>query len=60
MNIFSKNKIVIDALCTGQILNIEQSSDPVFAQKMIGDGFYIVPENGHIYAPFNEIGRAHV
>ena len=35
----------------GELLDIEEVSDPTFAQKMIGDGFAVEPVNGHIVAP---------
>ena len=37
----------------GELLDIEEVSDPTFAQKMIGDGFAVEPVNGHIVAPVN-------
>ena len=35
----------------GQRLPITQVHDPVFSQKMMGDGFAVEPENGNIYSP---------
>lgn len=35
----------------GEVIPMEEVSDPVFAQKMMGDGFGVQPENGKIYAP---------
>lgn len=37
----------------GNVMNITEVNDPVFAKKMMGEGFAIEPENGEIYAPFN-------
>lgn len=37
---------------TGQILPIEQVPDPVFSEKMLGEGFAISPKEGVLYAPF--------
>lgn len=35
----------------GEVIDIEQVDDPVFSQKMMGDGFGVRPESGDIYAP---------
>ena len=37
----------------GKVIAIEEVPDPVFAQKMMGDGCAIVPEDGKVYAPFD-------
>lgn len=39
----------------GRIVNIEEVNDPVFSQKMIGDGVAIVPEENEICSPINGI-----
>lgn len=41
----------IYALCDGEFINIEKVDDEVFAQKMMGDGFAIIPSKGDIYSP---------
>lgn len=41
----------IYAVCDGEIQDISEVKDEVFAQKMMGDGFAIVPDNGIIVAP---------
>ncbi|MDR0922278.1 MAG: PTS transporter subunit IIBC [Lactobacillales bacterium] len=43
------------AIATGVILPIEQVSDPVFAEKMMGDGYAVEPESGEIYAPVHGV-----
>ena len=35
----------------GEVIPIEDVSDPVFSQKMMGDGYGIEPTNGEIYSP---------
>lgn len=35
----------------GEVISIEDVSDPVFSQKMMGDGFGVEPDNGDIYSP---------
>ncbi|MBO0462497.1 PTS glucose transporter subunit IIA [Enterococcus sp. DIV1298c] len=39
------------AVADGTVQPIEQASDPVFAQKMMGEGYFVEPINGQIYAP---------
>lgn len=35
----------------GEVIPLEEVADPVFSQKMIGDGFGVKPANGRVYAP---------
>lgn len=35
----------------GEVIPIEDVSDPVFSQKMMGDGYGVEPTNGEIYPP---------
>lgn len=37
----------------GEIISIEEVSDPVFSQKMMGDGYGVEPTNGEIYSPID-------
>ena len=37
----------------GELLSIEQVTDPVFSQRMIGDGFAIIPKGEYFVAPFS-------
>ncbi|EOI01964.1 PTS system, glucose subfamily, IIA component [Enterococcus moraviensis ATCC BAA-383] len=39
------------AVATGNLIPISEVNDPVFSQKMMGDGFAVIPEVGEIYAP---------
>lgn len=39
------------SVADGPILALEELSDPTFAEKMLGDGFAIDPDNGTITAP---------
>lgn len=48
--LFDKKEKMI-AISTGEIIEMSQVSDDVFAQKMLGDGFAINPAVGEIYAP---------
>ena len=39
------------SVADGQVVALEQVKDPVFAQKMMGDGFAVEPSNGNIVSP---------
>ncbi|MCP9016734.1 MULTISPECIES: PTS transporter subunit IIBC [unclassified Streptococcus] len=39
------------SVADGQVIALEQVEDPVFAQKMMGDGFAVEPANGNIVSP---------
>ena len=39
------------SVADGQVVALEQVKDPVFSQKMMGDGFAVEPENGNIVSP---------
>ena len=41
----------VHSVADGEVINIEDVKDPVFSQKMMGDGFAVEPENGHIVSP---------
>ena len=41
----------VHSVADGQVINIEDVKDPVFSQKMMGDGFAVEPENGQIVSP---------
>ncbi|MGV3106573.1 MULTISPECIES: PTS glucose transporter subunit IIA [unclassified Staphylococcus] len=54
--LFGKGKevnkeIEIYAPLTGEYINIEDIPDPVFAQKMMGEGFGINPTEGEVVSP---------
>lgn len=50
-----KKKIAVDdklyAPLTGELIPLEQVADPVFAKKIMGDGFAIDPIGGEIVSP---------
>ena len=39
------------SVADGEVIALEQVKDPVFAQKMMGDGFAVEPANGNIVSP---------
>ncbi|MGT2716721.1 PTS transporter subunit IIBC [Streptococcus respiraculi] len=41
----------VHAVADGHAMAITEVSDPVFAQKMMGDGYAVEPVNGNVYAP---------
>lgn len=49
--LFKKRKLQIYAPVNGEIVSLEQVPDPVFSQKMMGEGIAIMPEKGNIHAP---------
>lgn len=58
-NLFSRNKeneknnssVSYIQPLEGKLVSIEEVPDPVFAQKMMGDGIAVIPENGVLVAP---------
>lgn len=56
--IFKKNKSAklevtsrIYAIATGEVVSIDKVNDPVFSQKMMGDGYAVIPTSGNVYSP---------
>ncbi|GBG96024.1 glucose PTS transporter subunit IIA [Lactococcus termiticola] len=47
----SKNQIV--SALSGEVIEISKVSDPVFAQKSMGDGFAIIPQENKIVSPLS-------
>lgn len=46
-----QQRTIIASPMSGRVLPLEQVSDEVFAEKMIGDGAAVIPEEPYIYAP---------
>lgn len=44
-------EVTLYAPADGELINIEKVNDVVFAQKMMGDGFAVIPTNGTITSP---------
>ena len=42
---------IIYAPCKGRVVPLAEVPDPVFADKVLGDGFAVIPADGRIYAP---------
>lgn len=43
------------SIANGDVIPITEVKDPVFSQKMMGDGYAVEPDNGEIYAPVTGI-----
>lgn len=55
-NRFKKNKkeiVELSAPVTGTFINITEVEDPVFSEKMMGDGFAVKPTATDIYSPID-------
>ena len=50
---FKKKGIDLLAPINGTIIPLEEVPDPVFSQKMMGEGIAVQPSGGHVYAPFS-------
>lgn len=50
--LFKKKKENFVCPADGVVIDISEVSDPVFSQKMMGDGFAVKPTIGEVYAPF--------
>lgn len=48
-----KKKIKLTSPMTGELVDISQTSDPVFSGKMVGDGVTIIPTDGDVLAPID-------
>ena len=59
MGLFSKlfgkeekvTELKLSAYMKGKVVDLSSVPDPVFAEKMMGDGFAIIPEEGKLVSP---------
>lgn len=51
--LFKKRKLEILAPLNGEVVPLEQVPDPVFSQKMMGEGIAIMPTDGKVHAPID-------
>lgn len=51
--IFKKNRNYVDIYSpfNGELIKIEDTQDPVFSEKMVGDGIAVEPAEGVVYSP---------
>jgi sugar PTS system EIIA component len=52
-NLFKKKPLQIVAPVTGAVIPLGEVPDPVFSQKMMGEGLAIMPTEGSIHSPVN-------
>ncbi len=51
-NFFKKPKLLqIYSPINGQIIPLEEVPDPVFSERLMGEGVAIIPTEGNVYAP---------
>ncbi len=43
--------VAVQSVAEGQVRPITEVKDPVFSQKMMGDGYAVEPANGNVYSP---------
>lgn len=48
---FTGNQKSLYSVADGEAMNIEQVNDPVFSQKMMGEGYAVIPSDETIVAP---------
>lgn len=48
---FKHKKTIIACPVDGEVLPITSSSDKVFSEKMMGDGFLVKPKSGEFFSP---------
>lgn len=46
-----KKQVELFSPCSGKVISISEVNDPVFSQKLLGEGFAVIPEEQTIYAP---------
>lgn len=51
--LFKKRKLQIFAPINGDVVPLEQVPDPVFSQKMMGEGIAVLPTGGKVHAPID-------
>ena len=49
-NIFKKQKQLL-SVANGRVIPLSKVPDQVFSQKILGDGFAVIPTNGEIFSP---------
>ena len=47
------SRMLILSPLDGRVIPLEEVPDEVFAEKVLGDGAAVIPENGNIYSPID-------
>lgn len=56
MGLFSRKKIdEFVSPANGELIHLDKVSDPVFSQKLMGDGFAVTPSDNEIVAPIGGV-----
>lgn len=52
-NIFKKKPKTVELFSpfNGKVINVSEVPDPVFSEKMMGDGFAVIPSDGRLVSP---------
>ncbi len=50
-SLFTQKKEIIHTPLTGKVVPLEEVPDPVFSQKMMGDGVAIIPTSNQVFSP---------
>lgn len=50
---FGKKKTIFTAPASGQFQSLENVEDEVFSQKLMGEGYGVIPDNNKIYSPIS-------
>ena len=58
LNFMKKKEFQIVAPVNGKLLPLDEVPDEVFSQKMMGDGFAVVPEGEMIVAPLSGVAES--
>lgn len=48
-----EEKMTIDTPLKGEIIDLSAVNDQVFSQKMMGEGFAVIPNDGHLTSPID-------
>ncbi|EOL42301.1 PTS system, glucose subfamily, IIA component [Enterococcus phoeniculicola] len=48
---FKKKNIEIYSPVKGEVIELAEVNDPVFSQKMMGEGFAVIPSDSIVYSP---------
>lgn len=58
--LFSKKEenIIINNPLSGEIIDLKDVPDDIFSNKLIGEGFAIIPEDNKVYSPVNGVIKA--
>lgn len=58
--LFSKKEenIIINNPLSGEIIDLKDVPDDIFSNKLIGEGFAIIPDDNRVYSPVNGVIKA--